>query len=155
MKISQIRINVTTLSGLILFWCNIVTLFKKWLYSYDFTVMMFHGYKGDIFMVPEGYRALVNFINVNVQFFCTNVRFGSFYYIHVTRKSCWNDVCMKNAWVLRWWNWQQGSISSTFYAHIYSTKVLFCQNLSREKLCEAISYDKGAHKTNVDEIDTW
>jgi len=38
------------------------------------------------------------------QFFCTNVHFGSFYYLRITRKSCRNDVCTKNARVLRWWN---------------------------------------------------
>jgi len=32
---------------------------------------------------------------LNIQNFCTNVHFGSFYYVHVTRKSCQNDVCTK------------------------------------------------------------
>ncbi len=42
-----------------------------------------------------------------MQIFCTNVRFGCFYYVHVTRKSCWNYVCTQNTRVLRWWNWRQ------------------------------------------------
>jgi len=33
--------------------------------------------------------------------------FSSFYYVHVTRKSCRNDVRTKNARVLCWWNWRQ------------------------------------------------
>jgi len=40
-----------------------------------------------------------------VWIFRTNVHFGSFYCIHVTRKSCWNDIRTKNACILRWWNW--------------------------------------------------
>jgi hypothetical protein len=38
---------------------------------------------------------------LKVQIFRMNVRFGSFYYVHVTRKSCQNDVCTKNARALR------------------------------------------------------
>jgi len=50
---------------------------------------------------------------LNVHIFCTNVQFGSFYYVHVTRKSCRNDVHTKNAWVLRRWNCRQMSILPT------------------------------------------
>jgi hypothetical protein len=38
---------------------------------------------------------------LNVKIFPTNLHFGSFYYVHVTRKSCRNDVRTKNARVLR------------------------------------------------------
>jgi len=49
---------------------------------------------------------VVNFINVKCTNFYMNVCFGSFYYVHVTRKSCWNDVRTKNARILRWWSWR-------------------------------------------------
>jgi len=38
---------------------------------------------------------------LNVRIFCMSVRFGRFYYVHVTRKSCQNDGRTKNACVLR------------------------------------------------------
>jgi len=47
----------------------------------------------------------------------------------------------------------QWSISSTFYSHVFHTKVFFLpksfcqsQNLTREKQCEALSYEKRVHK---------
>jgi len=49
-------------------------------------------------------------------------------------------------------NIQQVSISSTLYARIFHTKVLFCQNVTEKKLLKRLSYKKCAHK-NVDEID--
>ncbi len=30
----------------------------------------------------------------------------SFFYVHVTRESCRNDVRTKNSYVERWWNWR-------------------------------------------------
>ncbi len=50
-------------------------------------------------------RRVVKFINILRAYFCMNLRFGSFYYVHVTRKSCWNDIRTKKACVLHWWNW--------------------------------------------------
>ncbi len=41
---------------------------------------------------------------------------------------------------------QQLSISSTFYTSIFRTKVFFCQNVTREKLCEALLYEKRSRK---------
>jgi len=39
----------------------------------------------------------------------------------------------KEARVKCWWKWHLWSISSTFYTRIFFTKVLFCQNVTREK----------------------
>jgi len=38
------------------------------------------------------------------------------------------------------------SISSTFYTCVYYTKVLFCQNITREKLRKALLYEKCLRK---------
>jgi hypothetical protein len=43
----------------------------------------------------------------------------------------------------------QVSISSTFFARLFCTKVLFCQKVSREKLLEALSYEKCSRKTLI------
>ncbi len=43
----------------------------------------------------------------------------------------------------------QVSISSTFYAHFFHTKVLFCQNVTRKKLPKRLSYEKFSHKMLV------
>jgi len=51
-------------------------------------------------------RPVVNFINIKSTIFCMNVRFSSFYNVYVTRKSCQNDIRMKSARVLHWWNWR-------------------------------------------------
>jgi len=51
---------------------------------------------------------VVNFINIKR----TNVHFCSFYYVHVARKSCQNNVRSKNARVLRWWNWRLFALQS-------------------------------------------
>jgi len=54
---------------------------------------------------------IVNFINnKRTNFFCMNVCFCSFYYVHVTIKSCPNDVHTKNARILCWWNWRLESV---------------------------------------------
>ncbi len=49
------------------------------------------------------------------------------------------------------------SISSTFYANVFCTKVLSyfrqSQNVAKEKPCEALSYEKGAGRTLM-KIDT-
>jgi len=39
-----------------------------------------------------------------------------------------------------------GSISSTFYLHIFVQKFVQSQTLSREKLLKRLSYEKFAHK---------
>jgi hypothetical protein len=48
---------------------------------------------------------VVNFINIFVQIFHTNVVSAAFLLLHVCRKSCWNDVRTKNVHVKHWWNW--------------------------------------------------
>jgi len=40
----------------------------------------------------------------------------------------------------------QKSISSTFYALVFCTKVLFCQNVTREKKSEALLHKKRERK---------
>jgi len=60
---------------------------------------------------------------------------------------------MKNTRVKCWWNWLPVSISSTFYANIFHTKVLFCQNLTREMLRKALLYEQLTSKMLI--IDTW
>jgi len=45
-------------------------------------------------MKGEGKLASIS-STLNVRIFCTNLRFGSFYNVHATRKSCQNDVRTK------------------------------------------------------------
>jgi len=45
--------------------------------------------------LPDNNPPGVNFINVNRTNFSYGCRFGSFYFVHVTRKSCQNDVLRK------------------------------------------------------------
>jgi len=47
------------------------------------------------FWVQPSRPSVVNFINFKHTNFSYNVRFGSFYYVHVTRKSCRNDIRTK------------------------------------------------------------
>lgn len=44
-------------------------------------------------------------LTLNEQIFHTNVRFGIFFYVHVTWKSCQNGRRTKNLYVDCWWNW--------------------------------------------------
>jgi hypothetical protein len=84
---------------------------------------------------------------LSVLVFCTNIRFGSFFHVHVTwKKAAKMDVRTKNAHLKSWWNWAQISISSTFYEQLlrrYScTKKLQSQTVIREKLCKLLLYKK-------------
>jgi len=42
--------------------------------------------KKPYYVVFHKWRSVVNFINIKLWIFRTNVRFGTFYYVHVTRK---------------------------------------------------------------------
>ncbi len=52
----------------------------------------------------------VNFIKDKQAHFSYERCFASIFYIHVTRKSCQNDIYTKNSRVLRWWNWREDEI---------------------------------------------
>jgi len=71
----------------------------------------------------------VNFINVKCALFRTIVVLAAFFLVTCTLcvhgKSCRNNFCMKNARVRSWWNWNQGSIASKYYAQCFRTKE-FC-----------------------------
>ncbi len=49
-------------------------------------------------------------------------------YVHMyVKKSCRNNVRTNFLYVKWWWNWHLPSISSTFYARVFRTKVTFWQ----------------------------
>ncbi len=48
---------------------------------------------------------VVNFINILRAAFSYKCCFGSFFNVHVTRKSCRNDARTKNTPIWSWWNW--------------------------------------------------
>jgi len=57
-----------------------------------------------------------------------------------------NKLLYENARIKCWWNRWQVSISSTFDSCIFRTKGIFCQNVTREGLHEALLYKKCARK---------
>jgi len=80
-------------------------------------------------------------VSISSTFLRTNFlyerRFSSFYYVHATRKSCRNNVCMKNSYVKSWWNWHmvvggggcQKSVTYYLYGtYIISFSILRCQS---------------------------
>jgi len=55
---------------------------------------------------PKFYKQLFSPVGVNfINIFTYERHFSSFYYVHVTIKTCRNDICTKNSYVKRWWNW--------------------------------------------------
>jgi len=82
----------------------------------------------------------VNFINVLRTNFLYERWFCSFFYVHVTREKL-PKQCLYEKFV-RKMNWLLLSMSSTFYVPIFCMKELFSQNVTREKLREALLYKK-------------
>jgi len=65
-------------------------------------------------------------------------RFNSFYYVHATRKSCRNDVRMKNLYIKRWWNWpldKHGRKKSVSFMGMGPVLRVCKKNIRNKKLC--------------------
>ncbi len=76
---------------------------------------------------------VVNFINILHTNFSYKWHFSSCFYVHVTRKSCRNDVHMKKVIIKRWWNWHQYVVDFTNILPAAFEPIFFRQKIQRHK----------------------
>ncbi len=76
------------------------------------------------FLAQKYWRSTVNFINVFWAHFLHKCRFGSFFYVHVTRKATETTFVQKTWEKKVWWNWPQVRLwSHSAASTVYQAKI--------------------------------